>query len=229
MSTTVLRKSLLTLLCGSTLLLTGCMKDFPELTYNPADAEYAKLLQEEAKADNSYAARLQLARLQFEHNHLEEADQLLEALVKEDSNDMEALAWYGANQCKLVGEAFPWLLGIDKYLGAKSCLDKVKTALDKAPDNFTVQLIAINTGSAVNLGDSLAWATSTRAALEKSIQQNPQHYPADVVDYFYLAAAENDLAHDNVDSGKNYLNKVLAEKHNERLTALAAHRLASIQ
>lgn len=229
MTTTFVRKTLFTLLCGSSLLLTGCIKDFPEMAYNQADAEYAKLLQDEIESDNSYAARLQLARLQFEHNQLEKADQLLENLVKEDSNDMEALAWYGANQCKLVGEAFPWLLGIDKYQGAKSCLGKVKTALDKAPDNFSVQLIAINTGSAVNLGDSLDWATRAREALEKSIQQNPQHYPADVVDYFYLAAAENDLAHNKVDSGKQYLNKVVSEKRNERLVALANQRLANIE
>lgn len=227
--TTLLRKSVLTLLCGSSMLLTGCMKDFPEMSYNQADADYAKLLQEEIQADNSYAARLQLARLQFEHNQLEQADQLLEQLVKEDANDMEALAWYGANECKLVGEAFPWLMGIDKYQGAKRCLGKVKTALDKAPDNFTVQLIAINTGSAVNLGDSLDWATSTRETLEKSITQNTQNYPAEVVDYFYLAAAENDLAREKVDSGKGYLNKVVTEKHNERLVAMANSRLAAIQ
>lgn len=228
MSKTFTLKSFSTVLLGS-LLLTGCMKDFPEMSYSPEDAEYAKMLQDEIKSDNSYAARLQLARLQFEHNQLEQADELLEQLVKEDTSDMEALAWYGANQCKLVGEAFPWLMGIDKYRGAVSCLEKVKTALDKDSGNFSIQLIAINTGSAVNLGDSLSWASSTRETLEKAIVQNPQDYPADVVDYFYLAAAENDLAQDKLESGKTYLNKVISRQQSARLTALASSRLASLQ
>ena len=228
MSKTFTLKSLSTVLLGS-LLLTGCMKDFPEMNYSPEDAEYAKMLQDEIKSNNDYAARLQLARLQFEHNQLEQADQLLEQLVKEDSNDMEALAWYGANQCKLVGEAFPWLMGIDKYRGAMSCLEKVKTALDKDSDNFSIQLIAINTGSAVNLGDSLSWASSTRETLEKAIAQHPQDYPADVVDYFYLAAAENDLAQEKVESGKTYLQKVISRQQNPRVVALANGRLADIK
>jgi hypothetical protein len=228
MLNTLTKKSLSITLLGSCLLLGGCIKDFPEMTYNPADTDYAKLLQDEIQSDNSYAARLQLARLQFEHNQLEQADQLLEQLIKEDATDMEALAWYGANRCKLVGESFPWMMGIDKYRGAVKCLGQIKTALDKAPDNFSVQLIAINTGSAVNLGDSLDWATSTRETLEKAITRNPQDYPEDVVDYFYLAAAENDLAQEKLDSGKAYLNKVISQEHNQRLVAQAKNRLASL-
>lgn len=209
-------------------LSSGCMKEFKELAYSTDDAEFAKMLQKEIAEENSSAARVQLGRLAFEHNRLAEAEEVLAPVLQAEPDDMEALAWFGANECKQVGAAFPWLLGIDKYRGAVSCLGKVKTALDKAPDNFSVQLIAINTGSAVNFKDSLVWATRTREILEAAITQNPQNYPAEVVDYFYLAAAENDLAHGKVDSAKTYLSKVVSLNRSPRLVQVANQRLQSI-
>lgn len=207
------------------ILLTSCAKHFEEVPYSEEAQSLKTMLQEDIKSDDTYYSKLQLGRLLFEHNQIEEADRILSELIDEDPDNMEALAWYGANKCKIVGESQPWFMGIRKLIRVKSCLNKVKIALDTDPDNFTIQLVAISTGSIVNVGDSLSWASVTRNKFEDAISANPNYYPQEVVDYFFFAAAENDLAHGKTDSAKQYLDKVRESSDNSFLVKQATDRL----
>jgi hypothetical protein len=51
------------------------------------------------------------------HNRIDDADALLRQAVKENPQDMEAKAWFAANNCKIAGRAGPWLMGLDKLYG----------------------------------------------------------------------------------------------------------------
>ncbi len=211
------------------MLISSCAQKYDRLPLTDSDQEFREMLQESIRQDNSFDARLQLATLLFEYNHITEANTLLENLTYEQPDSMEALAWYGANKCKIVRESQPWLLGIRKLSRVKSCLAMVKTALDTEPKNFTVQLVAINTGSLVNMNNSLEWATQARESLNNAMQEAPNKFPPSVTAYFKLAAAENELAFGNIDNAKNFLEDVISQNSSDRLSNFAAQRLSQLK
>ena len=207
------------------LLCFACAKSFDEMSYDESAQSLKNILIEQIEEDDEYEARIQLGRLYFEHSQLELADKILADLVEEDPTHMEALAWYGANQCKIVGETQPWLMGLRKLSRAKACLKKVKTALDKSPDDFTIQLIAITTGSIVNVGDSLEWASQERQSMKAAIESQPDYFPVEVLDYFNLAAAENDIAQEQFAQAKKRLELLETNGQNAFVKRLARAKL----
>ena len=203
-------------------------KTFDEMSYDESAQSLKNMLIKQIEEDNEYVAKLQLGRLYFEHNQLEAADEMLLELIEEDPEHMEALAWYGANQCKIIGESQPWLMGIKKLSRAKACLERVKTALDSSPDDFTIQLIAITTGSVVNVGDSLEWATQQRQSMEAVIESQPNYFPVEVVDYFNLAASENDIALGKTVEAKQRLETIVTNGQHAFVKRLAKEKLQTL-
>lgn len=206
-------------------LLSGCAQDFPEQAYTEQERGFVKMLQD---ADD-YDSRLALARLYFEHNELDEADALLRVLVAEDPDNAEALAWYGANNCKLAGRAQPWLLGMYKLYQIHACLGEVRQAAAMAPDDLTVQLVLVNTGAAVDMFGSLE---SARAALERLLEGDTaegDRYPHGPRAHIFLAAAQVSQARDQRQAAMDYLERVIALKADERSVGLARERLSHLQ
>ncbi len=97
------------------------------------------------------------------HNRIDEADALLRELVKENPDDMTAKAWFAANECKIAGRTAPWLLGMEKLYLVWDCLKDLDEAAQKAPDDFTVLLVQMNTDAEVDMYGSMQRALDTLA------------------------------------------------------------------
>ncbi len=214
------KKNTLTVICVS-LLLSACAKSFDKIAYTDSDHEYEKLLVESIDDSGDYESKVLLGRFYFEHNELEKADELLESLIEEDENHMEALAWYGANKCKIVADSTPWLMGLRKLYRVNGCLNDVKTALDKGGDNFNIKLVGIHTGSGVNMFDSLEWASDAHEKLSQEIKEKPNKYAPEAIEYFHLASADYHKAAGDQPVAQKLLSEIIATSKNDKLIAQA--------
>ncbi len=208
------------------LTLGGCVSTFDTIPFSEQEESFKQTLTEEIQSSNDEDARLQLGRMMFEHNYLDEADEALGELVGENPENYEALAWYGANNCKQAGAAIPWAMGIRKMVLVNECLGQIDTALKAEPDNFTIRLIAINTGSVVKVMGSLETAIAEKEKLEAEIEEQPNLYTDDAKSHFYLAAAQTEAAQDNKEKAEAYLQKVLELNANETVTNMAKAKIA---
>lgn len=212
--------SLVALCC----LLPGCAQDFPQRAYSEEERAFREMLEQSSEFDS----RLALARLYFEHNQLDRADELLRVLVAEEPGDAQALAWYGANNCKRAGRAQPWLMGFYKLYRVYDCLAQVREAAAQAPDDLTAQLVLVNTGAVVDMFGSL---DSAEAALEKLLagREAPgDRYPPGPRAHLFLAAAQVEQARGDQDAARRYLEEVLALDADSATVAMARERLARL-
>jgi len=220
-----MRKSRSRLLFAVTLcvLLLGCAREFAPRDYSEEDRAFRDALMEES----DFESRLALARLHFEHNELDAADAILRVLVQEDPDEPQALAWYGASNCKLAGRAQPWLLGFRKLYLVHACLDQVREAAAQAPDDVTVQLVLINTGATVDMFGSL---DSAQKSLDRLLKDgNVQgDFPPSARAHIFLAAAEVRRARGDAQTAQGYLERVLALNADQSTVALARDRLAEL-
>jgi len=210
------------------LTLGGCVSTFDTIPFSEQEESFKQALTEEIKSSNDEDARLQLGRMMFEHNYLDEADEELGKLVEENPENYEALAWFGANNCKQAGAAIPWAMGIRKMVMVNECIGQIDTALKAEPDNFTIRLIAINTGSVVKVMGSLDTAVQEKEKLDAEIEKQPDLYTPDAKSHFYLAAAQTETALENKEGAQAYLNKVLELNANETVTSMAKAKIAGL-
>ncbi len=170
------------------LIIAGCSKKFPETPLTEEESSLKQML----STQNDHASRVQLGRLYFMHNRIDDADALLTEAVKENPQDMEAKAWLAANNCKIAGRAGPWLMGLDKLYGVWACLSDLQAAAKAAPNDFTVALIQINTDAEVNMFGSMGRAEQTRDHLRKQIEAKPNFYPPSAKAAFVESSARLD-------------------------------------
>ncbi len=166
-------------------LLTGCSQEFPKQAWSKNDTSYRQVLIQQ----NDYDSRLELGRLNFLHNYIDEANTLLSQAVSENPDDMEAKAWYAANNCKIAGRKGPWLMGLDKLYGVWKCLEDIQMAVANAPHNFTVRMIQINTDAEVDMFGSRNRAAKSMQQLLAEIAEKPNLYDATALTAAYEAAA----------------------------------------
>ncbi|MBX3617761.1 hypothetical protein [Nitrosomonas sp.] len=207
-------------------LLPGCSQEFPQKPWSDIDADYLQVLEEQKDFDS----RLEIARLNFSHNLIDEANSLLSELMKENSSDMEVKAWYAANNCKIAGRKGPWLMGIDKLYGVWGCLEDLQSALNAAPDNFTIQMIYINTNVEVNMFGSFDKASVLLGKLLAKIDDQPNLYdPFAQVAIYEAAVNIESLRNANSQLLSSYLEKIIdinaslesVERANKILTKLS--------
>ena len=165
--------------------LAGCAQTFPVQGLSADEKAFEKTLLAERASD----ARVALGQLYFTHNLVDEADAVLEPLVAAEPQNAQALAWYGANNCKKAAARGPWLMGMDKLYMVKQCLAQTDKALALAPADFTVQMVQMNTGLEVDKFGSMERANKTRAQLETQIAAAPQALPGEALAQFYVTAA----------------------------------------
>jgi tetratricopeptide (TPR) repeat protein len=205
--------------------LLGCAQEFPLQQYSAQDGVHRTALQQERDFDS----RLALARLYFEHNDLEQADRLLRDLVQEDPNSAEALAWFGANNCKFAARTDDrWLLGLRKLYLTRACLDQVRTAAQRAPDDLTVQLVFVNTGAIADKFGSLDEARGALNRLLAGKRQEGGRYPPGPRAHIFLAAAQVAKASGDAGAAKGYLDRVVALEADPATVATAKERLAGL-
>lgn len=184
----------------------GCGKEFPETPWSSADIELRRAIEHQI----DYDSRLELARLDFMHNRIDEADALLRELVKENPDDMTAKAWFAANECKIAGRTGPWLLGMEKLYLVWDCLKDLDEAAQKAPDEFTVLLVQMNTDAEVDMYGSMQRALDTRARLEKQIETRPDAYPPSARSAFFETAARIEALRNNPQAATDYWQRIVA-------------------
>jgi len=211
-----------TILLFTLLLLGGCSTKFERVAFSDADIEYEQMLKDSIEETNDFDTRVLLGRFYFEHNDLERANRLLKSLIKTDASHMEALAWYGANKCKIVAESNPWFMGLRKLYRVKSCLGDVKTALDNGGDNFNIKLIGIHTGSGVNMFGSLDWAGQTHQNLSQTIKDAPGVFAPEAIEYFNLASADYYQAIGNSQDAQKILLTIIETSKNSKLVSQAS-------
>ncbi len=188
------------------LLATACSQEFAEIPLSQESIDFIDMLQHETDADS----QLEIARIKFTHNSIDEADELLHALVKVHPEHWEAQAWYGANNCKLAARKGPWLMGFDKLYGVWNCLNQVQTAYDHASDNFTIQMVLVNTFAEVNMFGSLDKAWDVLGTILSQIEDRPEHFPpTEQVAAFEAAINVAQNMQNPADLVKSYLDKII--------------------
>lgn len=188
------------------LTLAGCSREFPETPLTSEEAiQHNKLV-----AQNDHDSRVEQGRLAFMHNHIDEAEALLKQAVKEEPQDMEAKAWLAANDCKIAGRAGPWLMGFDKLYGVWACQNDLKSAVEAAPDNFTVLMIQLTTDAEVDMFGSMDRAIETRDSLLKKIEAKPNAYPPSAKEAFFKAAIRIGELQNDPESIHDYSQRVLS-------------------
>lgn len=207
-------------------LLSGCSREFPETPW--LSGEEGRRLALQDKTD--FASRLELGRMDFMHNRLDEADALLSQLVREQPNDVEAKAWHAANRCKLAERRGPWMLGLDKVVLIWDCLSELERAGHHAGDKLSVALAQIYTDTEVAVFGARHRAFQARDRLQQRIDAKPQEYSPSDKTSFYEAAAALEARYGNIKGAREYLNRVIAlnadadsaERARQSLRALSA-------
>ncbi len=184
--------------------LAGCAQSFPETALTDSEQAFERMLLEEA---DSPEAQLALGQMYFLHNRIDEADRLLSAAVEGDPGNPQAAAWLAANDCKRAGRRGPWLMGLDKLYLVYRCLSDVDAALERAPNDFVVQMVQMNTDAEVAMFGSLDHARATRERVEERLRQQPDAYPADAVAQFHVTAARIERISGNPDGARAYLER----------------------
>lgn len=168
--------------------LAACSQSFPPQPLGPEDRAFEQSAGAQPDADT----RVALGQLYFTHNLLDQADAVLAPVVEAEPANAQALAWYGANNCKLAGRRGPWLMGLDKLYLVKRCLDQTDKALAMAPQDFVVQMVHMETGREVDMFGSFERAQRTRQAIEKTLAAQPEALPPEALAQFHVAAARID-------------------------------------
>jgi tetratricopeptide (TPR) repeat protein len=189
--------------CCAAVGVAGCAQKFEVKPLTVDEQQFEKTLLAESNSDS----RLALGQLYFTNNRIDEAHALLSQVVGAEPRNAMALAWHGANNCKIAGRKGPWLMGLDKLYLVQQCLNQIDAALAMAPDDFTVQMIHMNTGVEVNRFGALERAQQTKARVEARFAAAPSALPADALAQFYVTAARLERVSGNAGNARAYLDK----------------------
>jgi tetratricopeptide (TPR) repeat protein len=192
--------------CCAVVCVAGCARQFEVKPLTADEQQFERTLLAESSSDS----KLALGQLYFTNNRIDEAHVLLSQVAGAEPRNAQALAWHGANNCKLAGRKGPWLMGLDKLYLVKQCLNQIDAALAMAPDDFTVQMIHMNTGAEVNMFNALERALQTRTRVEASVAAAPGAMPADALAQFYVTAARLDRVSGNHQGARHYIDKASA-------------------
>jgi tetratricopeptide (TPR) repeat protein len=192
--------------CCAAVWVAGCAQQFEVKPLTADEQQFEKTLLAEASNDS----RLALGQLYFTNNRIDEAHALLSQVAGAEPRNAQAQAWQGANNCKMAGRKGPWLMGLDKLYLVKQCLNQIDAALAMAPDDFTVQMIHMNTGAEVNKFSALERALQTKTRVEARIAASPGTMPADALAQFYVTAARLERVNGNHPGARNYIDKASA-------------------
>ncbi len=188
---------------AAVMTLAGCAQTFPKLPLSPDEQQYEKQLQ--SAADND--AKVALGQLYFMKNEIDRADEVLSPVVANDPTNAQARAWHGANDCKRAARRGPWLMGMDKLYMVKDCLDQIEAAYKLAPQDFTVQMVRMETGQLVDKFGSLDRAIATQAQVEQLLKTNPEALPAEARAQFRVTAARIERKRGNAERAKALLDE----------------------
>ncbi|WP_145998695.1 hypothetical protein [Methyloterricola oryzae] len=153
-------------------MLTGCSRPFPEIPWLPREQQHLSELQGKA----NFSSRLELARLYFQHNRIDDAGDILDSLVGEQPNNVESKAWHAANRCKLAERRGPWLLSSDKMMLLWSGMTELERAGHQAGDNLSVALAEIYTDTAAEVFGAKRRAYRARDRLQQRIESKGETY-----------------------------------------------------
>lgn len=205
-------------------MLSGCSREFPETPWLANEQQQRLAL--EGKTD--FASRLELGRLDFMHNRLDDADALLTPLIHEQPNDFEAKAWHAANRCKMAERRGPWLLGLDKVVLLWDCLTELERAGHHARENLSVALAQMYTDTEGAVFGARRRAFQARDGLQQRIEARPGDYTAIQKASFFEAAAELEAHNGNVKGVRDYLRQVIALDVNGDSVERARRRLQTL-
>jgi tetratricopeptide (TPR) repeat protein len=183
--------------------LAGCAQTLPVQSLSADEKAYEQTL----LAEKGSEAKVALGQLYFTHNLIDSADAVLRPVVAAEPQNAQALAWYGANNCRKAGARGPWLMGMDKLYMVKQCLDQTERALAMAPNDFVVQMVQMNTGLEVDKFGSLDRAIKTKSAIERNIAAAPKAIPGDALAQFYVSAARIERELGNANAAQNNLER----------------------
>ena len=125
-------------------------QDFPQTPLTTENREEIVQLQEEIRNDpGDVTSWVRLGQIYFFHNRLEAtAQQFSQAKVIAPQEGI-ILAWWGSNETKQAGAAFPWCWGICKIRALKQGVSAINEAVALAPNDPLIRLIRINTLTAL--------------------------------------------------------------------------------
>jgi tetratricopeptide (TPR) repeat protein len=184
-------------------MIAGCAQTFEIKPLSTEEQQFEKTLRTDASNDG----KLALGQMYFTTNRIDEADTLLTQVVNAEPKNAQAIAWQGANNCKIAARKGPWLAGMDKLVLVKKCLKQVDSALAMTPDDFTVQMVHMNTGAEVNMFGALQRAMETKARVEARFTSNPNALPSDALAQFYVTAARLERKSGNAKGSRSYIEK----------------------
>lgn len=189
------------LVVSLTLLLSGCAQEFALIPFSPEQqASEAQL-----RALPDMDAKLALAGMYVQHNRIDDADALLSELARSAPDNAQVRAWHGANDCKKAGRKGPWLMGLDKLYLVYRCLDDVQVALAAAPDDFTVQMVQMNTGAEVDMFGSLDAAARTLDRVDAMLARGNSGLAPDVIAQVHVTAAKIERRRGNTTQARGRL------------------------
>jgi hypothetical protein len=207
--------ALLSLICSC------CSVHETELALKKEDEAYRQLLQSQISADNDADSRLALARLYFDYHAHEDADKILSRLTREFPGEMEYLAWYGANNCKLAKEMFPWAFGMEKLYPVAKCLKQIDAALGPDPINYPVLMVKLNTAYEVDMFGSLASARDNIKTFDEHLKKRRAGYAKrDLAEYYYIAALIAQKSEDH-QAADRYLARIIQDRSSPDMVAKA--------
>jgi hypothetical protein len=125
--------------------------EFKQVSYSHQEQQLVNELEAElAHNKNDSAVQGQLGAIYSLHNHLDEAQHLLEASIASEQNPL-TLAWLSGTRAKQAGAMFDPLMGLRKLYLLHSACANMNDAVAMDPDNFEVRIVRLATFAPTNL------------------------------------------------------------------------------
>lgn len=166
--------------------------DFPRQPFSREETEQIADLTAEARDNPGEASvKVELGRLYFHHNELDQAETQLDQAVNLEPANAEALAIFYANEAKQAGAMWDFTWGLFKLNRMEKVVNGLNQAVAMEPGNFTVRLYRMNTlvgfrekkGNFHKIFEDEAWFLGRIAA-------SPSIFPEEVKRAFYQVLAE---------------------------------------
>ncbi|WDE02317.1 hypothetical protein [Thalassomonas actiniarum] len=160
--------------------------DFEPVPYSQQEQELITELKSElAQSGDDIALQTQLGSLYSLHNHLNDAEPLLESAAS--GQDATALAWLSGTRAKQAGAMFDPLMGLRKlYLLHSACSD-MDRAVAMEPENFEIRMVRLATYSPTAVMNcSLETAFSDEAWFKQYFQRQGAMAPLELKLQFNL-------------------------------------------
>lgn len=116
--------------------------DFPQIDFtNNEKTEIVELKQDIQDDPEDVYSLVRLGQIYFMHNHLDQAEEVLDKAKKQEPDNPDVLAWWGSTRTKKAGAAVPWFWGIKKIYVLKDGIEAVNKAIEIAPHNPEIRYI----------------------------------------------------------------------------------------